>query len=58
MLSKPEAHVYRCSEWGWTFPLTIGSDLHDFLQGHDAARDYAQHQCADFQRNVEDRKSA
>ena len=50
MLRKPETPVYRCSECGWTFPLTIGSDLHDFLQMHDAARDYSRHRCAEFER--------
>ena len=58
MLRKPEVSVYRCSECGWTFPLTITSDMQDYLQQRDAQRDYGRHICADFQTDVQVQQSA
>ena len=56
MVRNHAASVYRCSECGWTFPLSISSDLRDYLQGREAAKEYAQHLCVESQANVEDQK--
>jgi hypothetical protein len=56
MIRKPEVSVFCCSECSWTFPLTIRSELQDYLQERNASIDFARHSCDEIRAIQEDKK--
>jgi hypothetical protein len=45
-LEKGFPTAYRCSECGWSFPLSRLSDLGDFFQQKNAVRSFSDHDCS------------
>lgn len=44
-LEKGFPTAYRCSECGWSFPLSRLSDLGDYFQQKTATRAFSEHDC-------------